>query len=430
MADYQSVWEGKQIDDGIGRIINGELDKLTAQAASSAQYAQAAERGVKDALANIPEGETPIINDLVTGGARMPLSAEMGKKLQAEKAGDLGNLTQAIFDDTTYPHPYFGTVAGLVGQPSTGQYRVIYIPYFSSAEGYAVQIAVGAVSNDWLHWRKAVGCDWQEWHTAATTSMLSNPNLLINWYLADPINRRGQKSYSGNGYCIDMWSLFAGSITLQADGIVITKLTGAEYAAFASPMETAPAGIVTLSALVGGTIYTASGMVGTSIKADYPGGYVDLYTWGGQAQVRIIQIEDVSPVISRIKLEQGAISTLANDPPPDRGTELAKCQRYQINLATKASYQIFGIGRVASATSATISVPLPVTMRLATPALEVDATKFSLNNTIPVLGMTLSNASANAAKINVTVAGGLTVGEACFLTNANNIVPLILNANL
>ena len=86
MADYQSVWEGKQIDDGLGRIINGELDKLAGQAATSAQYAQAAERGVKDALANIPEGETPIINDLVTGGARMALSAEMGKKLQTEKA--------------------------------------------------------------------------------------------------------------------------------------------------------------------------------------------------------------------------------------------------------------------------------------------------------------------------------------------------------
>ena len=86
MADYQSVWEGKQIDDGLGRIINGELDKLAGQAATSAQYAQAAERGVKDALANIPEGETPIINDLTTGGARMALSAEMGKKLQEEKA--------------------------------------------------------------------------------------------------------------------------------------------------------------------------------------------------------------------------------------------------------------------------------------------------------------------------------------------------------
>lgn len=86
VKEWQSTWDGPQIDDGLGRIINGELDKLVGQAATSAQYAQAAERGVKDALANIPEGETPIINDLVTGGARMPLSAEMGKKLQTEKA--------------------------------------------------------------------------------------------------------------------------------------------------------------------------------------------------------------------------------------------------------------------------------------------------------------------------------------------------------
>ena len=79
------------------------------------------------------------------------------------KAADLGNLTQAIFDDATYPHPYFGTAIDLVGQPTSGQYRVIYIPYFSSVEGYSVQIAVGAVGNDGLHWRKAFGKTWMPW---------------------------------------------------------------------------------------------------------------------------------------------------------------------------------------------------------------------------------------------------------------------------
>lgn len=86
------------------------------------------------------------------------------------KANDLGRLTQEIFDDATYPHPYFGTTIDLAGQPSTGQYRMIYIPYFANVEGYAVQVAVGAVTNAGLHWRKSHGTTWLEWEDAATAT--------------------------------------------------------------------------------------------------------------------------------------------------------------------------------------------------------------------------------------------------------------------
>lgn len=55
-------------------------------------------KGVMDAIENIPVGAgTPIVNNLVTGGTTMALSAEMGKVLKNEtvsKAGDVmtGNL--------------------------------------------------------------------------------------------------------------------------------------------------------------------------------------------------------------------------------------------------------------------------------------------------------------------------------------------------
>lgn len=38
-TDYNSIWEGKQIDDAIGRIVNGDLDQLASQAANSATNA-------------------------------------------------------------------------------------------------------------------------------------------------------------------------------------------------------------------------------------------------------------------------------------------------------------------------------------------------------------------------------------------------------
>lgn len=38
----------------------------------------------------------------------------------------------------------------------------------------------------------------------------SNPNLLDNWYFADPVNRRGRMEYIGNGYAIDRWYFYGG----------------------------------------------------------------------------------------------------------------------------------------------------------------------------------------------------------------------------
>lgn len=84
---YQSGYTGSQIDHAIGRIVNGELDDLVSGAASAATAAQSALSGVQMAIKNIPEGSTPIVNDLATGGATMALSAEQGKVLWRRGVG-------------------------------------------------------------------------------------------------------------------------------------------------------------------------------------------------------------------------------------------------------------------------------------------------------------------------------------------------------
>lgn len=38
-------------------------------------------------------------------------------------------------------------------------------------------------------------------------SYISNPNLLDNWYFGNPVNQRGQTSYTGVGYGIDRWKM-------------------------------------------------------------------------------------------------------------------------------------------------------------------------------------------------------------------------------
>lgn len=66
--------------------------KDAATAVGAKDAAQSALQGVRDALDNLPAGDTLIINDLTTGGTAAALSAEMGKKLNDEKLNRSGDV--------------------------------------------------------------------------------------------------------------------------------------------------------------------------------------------------------------------------------------------------------------------------------------------------------------------------------------------------
>lgn len=65
------------------RAENSEKNAAAAESAAAgfAAQAESAMNSVQDALDNLPEGDTLIINDLTTGGKAAALSAEMGKNL-------------------------------------------------------------------------------------------------------------------------------------------------------------------------------------------------------------------------------------------------------------------------------------------------------------------------------------------------------------
>jgi len=75
-----------------------KADAIVAENAKNA--AQSALSGVQTAIQNIPAGETPIVNDLTTGGATMALSAEMGKKLASEKLSISGGTMTGYLKST------------------------------------------------------------------------------------------------------------------------------------------------------------------------------------------------------------------------------------------------------------------------------------------------------------------------------------------
>lgn len=84
-ANFKS---GEELDRALVAAMNAECN---------AERAEKAAIGVQNAVENIPEGSTPLVNDLTTGGVNMALSAEQGKALKAIidalTAEDLGALT-------------------------------------------------------------------------------------------------------------------------------------------------------------------------------------------------------------------------------------------------------------------------------------------------------------------------------------------------
>lgn len=197
----------------------------------------------------------------------------------------------------------------------------------------------------------------------------SNPNLLINWYFADPVNQRGQTSYENTTYTIDRW-LATGNgqtVSLTDEGLKIAfKDNANEYCNISERFENYQqyAGkTFTASALIrnpdgnmvkltvkptptgngAGPWYSPDPpasddwilITGTGVFSETPTGLsFMLYTFNPKQETTVF--------VKAIKLELGSQQTLAhqdaagnwvlNDPPPDKTLEMLKCQRY---------YQVF-----------------------------------------------------------------------------------------
>ena len=293
----------------------------------------------------------------------------------------------------------------------------------------------------------------------------ASPNLLENWYFADPINQRRLEEYTGSGYTIDRWKLNGNASSLKYN-VAQRKLscapTTTAYLSFEQLIESPSrftGKILTYSALFesakkviiqiwktnsSGTISLAtSGNWTDSLFLSFTFKMPEDITDSDTIRVLIQTQDNVVPIAA--KLELGSLQTLAhqdaagnwvlNDPPPNKALELLKCQRYQMQVygVGNAAYVVFGVGVAISDTDCVIAVPLPIKMRIAIPSLIADASKFRINNTIAITSITLSNVSASIAKINIKCSGGLKAGEAVFLTNVENIgtsASFLLDANL
>ena len=222
----------------------------------------------------------------------------------------------------------------------------------------------------------------------ADVSRVSNPNLLDNWYFADPVNQRGQAEY-GRGYTIDRWFFGCDSeeskVMVGAGGIGLRSAENSGYNNLEQriPKSRFLSGVYTLSFLVSNpgetkqvyifgvdTVWDPQGAL-CSITA-----YVDCNALPDIVTIGLQKSISATPLtVIAAKLELGSQQTLAhrdasgnwvlNDPPPNKALELAKCQRYQVVFCN----QSLGLGYLSEINASDdmrvvrIPVQLPVPLR-------------------------------------------------------------------
>lgn len=205
-----------------------------------------------------------------------------------------------------------------------------------------------------------------------------NPNLLHNWDFRNPVNQRGQVEYILTGYAIDRWIISGSGMLSLRNGYLSLTPSSSSYMHFRQKIEnpqTLSDKTVTYSAVLSGqasiivAIQRSNGAYEFPAEAAYNSTSVGLVTLTYTLPSDLTSLElyvatEAGPPVnlSAIKFEIGTVSTLANDPPMDYGVELAKCQRYQIQLYAGGAGFV-GNGYAASATAVDILVPLPTTMR-------------------------------------------------------------------
>lgn len=220
----------------------------------------------------------------------------------------------------------------------------------------------------------------------------SNRNLLDNWYfvgggsqLGDgvfPINQRGQTQYAWSGAtCIDRWYIFSANdtVTLSSSGLTVNANENGgvlgqriryypEYSQqplICTFLTTDNKRIVWSFTI--NTSKTWQG--GTLVLNECPDFYVDALYDSAPNTVAFVLAKSFDNIphsiaLKAAKLELGTVSTLANDPPPDFGEELRKCQRYFVRFSPKVNSRAYiGTGSANNSNNMLIFVPTPVTLR-------------------------------------------------------------------
>ena len=159
-------------------------------------------------------------------------------------------------------------------------------------------------------------------------------NLLDNSDFTNPVNQRGQTSYTSSGYSIDRWRADGdGSATLSSSGITVSDKSFRQFVKL-------PAGTYTLAFKISNGVlltisftYDGTSTLSTIIgnNASTIGAYINYYNYSsGVVACQFVLGSDYTYTLVWAALYEGAYdaSTLPAYQPKGYGAELAECKRY------------------------------------------------------------------------------------------------------
>lgn len=281
-----------------------------------------------------------------------------------------------------------------------------------------------------------------------------NDNLLDNAYFLNPVNQRGQTEYTTSGYTIDRWyiSTSGGSVTVDSGGVTINGSTN--LMSFTQPIEDSTVEYmrgktVTQSVLTTTGLYSKSLIVpneGIIDTADFTvdGWNCDLH----KNDFRLYSFEKIAATIIACKLEIGNVQTLAHQENgawvlneiPNYAEELAKCNRYQLELVRpNSSYGCVGSSFTSNGKSAWVNIPITASMRMV-PTVKMAGSwtlvggnvGTSWRSGVPVASVTVDQMASNAITLLVKANADLDSTQVyglCYVPQDGVTASMLLDAN-
>lgn len=259
---------------------------------------------------------------------------------------------------------------------------------------------------------------------AYVSNNMVNPNLLDNWYFGNPVNQRGQTSYTGSGYTIDRWKLDAGDGVTIDNGLNIIK-ANSYFGQYFDDFDKYIGRQLVGSVLMGdGNLYTGTYVYNGVLNQGqilFANSRLGMYINKLSDTLTQVEINTVleNEKVRAVGLELGSQQTLAHkeygewvqNEIPKFGDQLAECQRYFVRIGSDSAYRIVGTGTAYGNSTCGILVPLPVEMRT-TPAVSIVGQLMLRNKAgseVACSAVALDIIGAATAYLNCT-ASGLTLG--------------------
>ena len=224
------------------------------------------------------------------------------------------------------------------------------------------------------------------------------------------------------------------SLNVTPDGLVLLPL---HYVLQYFEQVTWEGELVTFALLMDGILYTVSWKWNKDAEYELIANFKGLlirYS-GKYKYIQFLSTAASNLILQAAKAEKGSIFT--GWPVWNYALELAKCQRYALEMvsAFNTKFGEIGVGSASNAIRAVIFCPVPVSLRVKpTVSFTGDfrlVESGSWQEGIPVTSITVNQVTTNGVSLYVDTAGGLSAGKWYKLAfNNSEQNSLLLNANL